>query len=86
MSLWDTPATCTGSQLQLQTASRYESADGVHVTRQKMKVTIYGDADGTLIVRRNSSERAIGLLDLRRGGSGNVERYRFAKFEGRPAR
>ena len=86
VSLWDTPAACSGSELQLQTASRYESADGVHVTRQKMKVTIYADADGTLVVRRALSERAIGLIDLRPGGNGNVERYRFARLEGRPAR
>jgi hypothetical protein len=86
VSLWDTPATCAGSELQLQTASRYESADGVHVTRQKMKVTIYADADGTLVVRRALSERAIGLIDLRRGGNGNVDRFRFARLEGRPAR
>lgn len=85
VSLWDTPATCVGAELQLHPASRYESADGVHVTRQKMKVAIYGDADGALIVRRTLSERAIGLLDLRRGG-GAVERYRFIRLEGRPAR
>jgi hypothetical protein len=83
VSLWDTPARCVGSALQLQTASRYESSDGVHVTRQKMRVTLVGEEDA-LVLRRALSERAIGLLDLR-PGAGNVERYRFPRFEGRPA-
>jgi len=86
VSLWDTPARCIGTELQLQSASRYESTDGVHVTRQKMKVALYGDADSTLILRRTLSQRAIGLLDVRPGGGGDVELYRFARFEGRPAR
>ena len=84
VSLWDTPARCVGSGLQLQTASRYESTDGVHVTRQKMRVVLVGEGDA-LVLRRALSERAIGLLDLRPGG-GNVERYRFPRFEGRPAK
>jgi len=84
VSLWDTPARCVGSELQLQTASRYDSTDGVHVTRQKMQVTLYGDGEDGLILRRTVSERALGLLDLRRGGDGGVERYRFPRLEGRP--
>jgi hypothetical protein len=83
--LWDTPASCDGDVLRLPTISRYESADGVHATRLKMSISLYADADSSLIVRRDERARAVALIDIRRGGSKDSETYRFPRLDGRPA-
>lgn len=84
--LWDTPATCEGDVLRLPTVSRYDSADGVHVTRLRMSISLYADADSSLILRRDERARAVALIDIRRGGGKDVETFRFPRLEDRPAR
>jgi hypothetical protein len=82
--VWDAAAQCVGDTLRLQSASRYQSSDGVHVTRQKLSVALYGDADSSLILRRDLRQRALGLIDLRSGGGQDIETWRFHRLEGRP--
>ena len=84
--LWDTPASCEGDVLRLPTVSRYESTDGVHATRLKMSISLYADADSSLILRRDQRERAVALIDIRRGGGKDVETFRFPRLEDHPAR
>ncbi|RYZ67182.1 MAG: hypothetical protein EOP08_03330 [Proteobacteria bacterium] len=78
VDLFAVDAACEGDTLRFETRSRYESVDGVHVRRQQLRYTLIADADGTLVVRRQLRERALGLVDLKRGGD-PLDTYRFAR-------
>ena len=80
IDLWDVGARCVDGELRFETRSRYESADGEHVTRQQLRFGLIADADGSLVVRRQLRERALGLLDLRRGGD-PLDYFRFAPHQ-----
>lgn len=76
IELWSVDARCADGELRFETRSRYESADGKSVTRQQLRFGLIADADGSLVVRRQMRERALGFLDLRPGGD-PVEYFRF---------
>ena len=78
VDLFAVDAECERDTLRFETRSRYESYDGVHVRRQQLRYTIIADADGTLVVRRQLRERALGLIDLKRGGD-PLDTFRFPR-------
>ena len=76
-AVWEILARCDGGELRFETKASYRSADGSHVTRQQIRLVAYGDEDGTLIVERAFRQRALGLVDVRRGGQ-REQYFRFA--------
>lgn len=79
-AVWEILARCDGGELRFETKASYRSADGSHVTRQQIRLVAYGDEDGTLIVERAFRQRALGLVDVRRGGQ-REQYFRFAPLD-----
>ncbi|MET0293027.1 MAG: hypothetical protein ABW136_11755 [Steroidobacteraceae bacterium] len=77
-AVWETPVRCVADELQFDTKARYQSPDGVRVTRQQLKLALYSDEDGTLILQREFKVRSLGLVDVRSGGP-RAQYYRFTK-------
>lgn len=78
VDLFAVDAGCERDELRFETRTRYESDDGVHVRRQQLRYVLIADADGTLVLRRQLRERALGLIEFRRGGD-PLDTFRFPR-------